>query len=112
MFRAARPGDFHDVLRLYRELNPDDPIPDVRSAKPTFEQILSSPVLYLFVLELDGALAAPTDLNLIPTLSRSVAPYAVIENVVVEKRLRGTGLGKQIRGATLQTAWDAGCYKA
>jgi GNAT superfamily N-acetyltransferase len=48
----------------------------------------------------------------IPNITRSAAPYAVIENVVVEESLRGTGLGKQIMSGTLQAAWDAGCYKA
>jgi GNAT superfamily N-acetyltransferase len=31
---------------------------------------------------------------------------------VVEEALRGTGVGKRIMAATLQIAWDAGCYKA
>ncbi len=46
------------------------------------------------------------------TAHQSGATYAVIENIVVEKSLRGTGLGKEIMAATLQAAWDAGCYKA
>ncbi len=66
----------------------------------------------MLVLELEGALVATTYLNVIPNLTRSASPYAVIENVVVEERLRGTGLGKQIMGATLDVAWSAGCYKA
>lgn len=51
-------------------------------------------------------------LNVIPNLSRSAAPYAVIENVVVDKTRRSTGLGKTIMAATLEQAWAAGCYKA
>ena len=35
-----------------------------------------------------------------------------MENVLVDTALRGSGLGKQIMAATLQAAWDAGCYKA
>ncbi len=45
-------------------------------------------------------------------MSRGAQPYAVIENVVVDATLRGTGLGKTIMAATLKVAWDAGCYKA
>jgi GNAT superfamily N-acetyltransferase len=112
MFREARVGDFSDVLRLYQQLHPDDPVADERMVEETFEQILALPGLYLFVLELDGVVVATTYLNVIPNLTRSVAPYAVIENVVVEERLRGTGLGKKIMGDTLQRAWDEGCYKA
>ncbi len=112
MFREAEVGDFDGVLRLYEQLHPQDPSPNGQSAKETFQQIRASPGLHLFVLELDDAIVATTYLNVIPNLTRSAAPYAVIENVVVEKRLRGTGLGKQIMANTLQKAWDAGCYKA
>ena len=66
----------------------------------------------LMVLDFDGQLAATAYLNVIPNLTRSASPYAVIENVVVDEPLRGTGIGKQIMAATLQIAWDAGCYKA
>ena len=77
-----------------------------------FEQILGSRGLHLFVLELDGVVVATTYLNVIPNLTRSASPYAVIENVVVDESRRRTGLGKQIMEGTLRAAWEAGCYKA
>lgn len=112
LFRAAGPGDLDDILRLYRQLQPADPVLRDGSDAAAFAQILGSPGLYLFVLELDGAVVATTYLNVIPNLTRSASPYAVIENVVVDERLRGTGLGKQVMAGTLRAAWDAGCYKA
>ena len=112
VFREAGPGDFEDVLRLYRQMQPEDPVLLDGSDAAAFAQILGSPGLHLFVLEADGAVVATTYLNVIPNLTRSAAPYAVIENVVVEQALRGTGLGKQIMAGTLRAAWDAGCYKA
>jgi len=63
------------------------------------------------VLEVDGVLVATTYLNVIPNMTRSASPYAVVENVVVDESLRGKGLGKIIMGGTLRAAWDAGCYK-
>ena len=112
VFREARLGDYDHIRRLYAQLNPDDAIPDTPSAKSMYEHILESPGLQLFVLELDGDVVGTTYLNTIPNLSRSLAPYALIENVVVEETLRGTGLGKQIMERTVQAAWSAGCYKA
>ncbi|MFF3867966.1 GNAT family N-acetyltransferase [Micromonospora sp. NPDC001898] len=112
MFRAARPGDFAQIMRLYRQLQPDDPVLEDGSDAAVFRQILGSPGLHLFVLELEGVVVATTYLNVIPNISRSASPYAVIENVVVDASRRGTGLGKQIMAGTLQAAWDAGCYKA
>jgi GNAT superfamily N-acetyltransferase len=112
VFREARSGDFEDVIRLYRQLQPEDPVLKDGSDAAAFEQILDSPGLHLFVLELDGAVVATTYLNVIPNVTRSASPYAVIENVVVEKSLRGVGLGKEIVDCTLRAAWDEGCYKA
>ncbi|MEU8184891.1 GNAT family N-acetyltransferase [Micromonospora sp. NPDC049044] len=112
MFRTARPDDFAQIIRLYRQLNPDDPVLDDGSDEAAFAQILGTPGLSLFVLDVDGVVVATTYLNLIPNISRSASPYAVIENVVVEESRRGTGLGREIMAATLQAAWDAGCYKA
>jgi|SRR5580698_9537598 hypothetical protein len=86
VFREATPGDFEDIARLYRQLQPADPIVHDGSDKAAFAQILANPGLYLFVLEADGAVAATTYLNVIPNLTRSASPYAVIENVVVERR--------------------------
>jgi GNAT superfamily N-acetyltransferase len=112
MFREARREDLANIRALYLQLHPDDSEVSDGSVEAAFERILASPGLHLFVLELEGALVATTYLNVIPNLTRSAAPYAVIENVVVEEKSRGTGLGKQIIDATLQAAWSAGCYKA
>ena len=112
MFREARSGDYEGVLHLYRQLHPADPVLQDGSDVAAFEEILGSPGLHLFVLELDGVVVATTYLNVIPNVTRSASPYAVIENDVVEESLRGTGLGKQIMDGTLRAAWKAGCYKA
>jgi predicted GNAT family N-acyltransferase len=63
------------------------------------------------VLEVNGSVVATTYLNVIPNITRSASPYAVIENVVVEESLRGTGLGKEIMSATLDVAWGVRCYR-
>ena len=112
MFRAARANDFEDVMRLYQQLHPDDPVMHDGSDAAAFAQILKAPALTLFVFEVNGSVVATTYLNVIPNITRSASPYAVIENVVVEESLRGTGLGKEIMSATLDVAWGVGCYKA
>ena len=99
-------------MRLYRQLDPDDPVVHDGSDAAVFDQILQAPALHLFVLEVNGSVVATTYLNVIPNITRSAAPYAVIENVVVEESLRGTGLGKEIMSATLDVALEEGCYKA
>lgn len=112
MIREALTEDFGAVMRLYRQLHPDDPALDNGRDHGIFDAILATRGLTLLVLEIDGAVVATTYLNIIPNITRSASPYAVIENVVVDESVRGTGLGKQIMAATLRAAWDAGCYKA
>lgn len=112
MIREARSSDPAAIVRLYGQLHPEDPLLEDGSNAAVLEQILGSLGLHLFALERDGVVVATTYLNVIPNLTRSASPYAVIENVVVEESLRGAGLGKQIMDATLRAAWEAGCYKA
>jgi GNAT superfamily N-acetyltransferase len=111
MFREARPGDFPGVIRLYRQLLPQDPVLTDGSDEAVFNQILETTGLHLFVLEKDGAIVASTYLNTVLNMTRSASPYAIIENVIVDDVWRGTGLGKEIMAETIQAAWDAGCYK-
>jgi GNAT superfamily N-acetyltransferase len=111
VFRAALSKDFDAILRLYEQLQPADVVLDRGAARAAFDRILGSPGLTLFILEEDGRAIATTYLNVIPNITRSASPYAVIENVVVEEPLRGQGFGKRIMTGTLQEAWDAGCYK-
>jgi len=82
LFREAGPDDLEDILRLYRQLQPEDPVLHDGSDAAAFAQILESPGLHLFVLETEGVVVATTYLNIIPNLTRSASPYAVIENVV------------------------------
>jgi GNAT superfamily N-acetyltransferase len=112
MFREVGLGDFKSVMGLYRQLHPQDPVLRDGVEAAVFEQIVATPGLRIFVLEVDGVVVATTYLNVIPNLTRSASPYAVIENVVVDEARRGQGLGKQVMAGTLAAAWDAGCYKA
>ena len=112
MIREATSDDFDAVVRLYRQLHPEDPVLTDGSDRRVFDQILATPGLTLFVLEHDRRIVATTYLNVIPNITRRALPYAVIENVVVDEQQRGTGLGKKIMAATLNAAWVAGCYKA
>lgn len=112
MFREARSDDLAAVLRLYRQLHPHDPVLEEGADAAVFERILDAPGLHLFLFEVDGIVLASTYLNVIPNLTRSAAPYAVIENVIVDESRRRTGLGTRIMDRTLDAAWAAGCYKA
>lgn len=99
-------------MRLYRQLQPEDPILDDGSVRAVFETIMDSDWLTILVLEKENRICASCYLNVVPNITRSARPYAVIENVITDQALRGQGLGKALLNETLNIAWREGCYKA
>lgn len=93
-------------------MHPEDPLLEDGSDREAYLEILANRCLHLLVLEVDGVVVATAYLNVMPNLTRSASPYAVIENVVVDQTKRRSGLGKRIMKATLEKAWELGCYKA
>tara|TARA_Y100001933_G_scaffold112984_3_gene113106 strand:- start:63 stop:542 length:480 start_codon:yes stop_codon:yes gene_type:complete len=110
--REAAAGDFDALMRLYRQLQPSDPVPADGGARAVFAAIVESDALRLYLLEDgDGRVSASCYLNVIPNLTRGARPYAVIENVITDEARRGRGLGRAVIGHALDAAWAAGCYK-
>ncbi len=115
--RTADTPDLAALLALYQELHETDPALPDGVGIAALEQILASPGLHLFVASAAAAnpaaeLLATTYLNIIPNLTRAARPYAVNENVVTLKRMRGQGVGQALMQHTLAFAWQQGCYKA
>ena len=110
--REAGEDDLQEVLRLYRQLQPDDPVIADGAARTVFLEIVGSPWLAIYLLEEAGRTCASCYLNVIPNLTRSAQPYAVIENVITDEALRGRGMGKMLMSEVLAIAWERGCYKA
>lgn len=110
--READIDDFEAVMRLYRQLQPADPVLEDGKDLSVFKEILASDMLKLFVLEKDGVICSSIYLNVIPNITRSASPYSVIENVVTDEEERGKGYGKTLMQYVLSYAWSIGCYKA
>lgn len=94
--REAREADFESLLILYHQLQPEDPVLTNGADLAAFQQIISNPDLYLFVAASQSGLIASTYLNVIPNITRSASPYAIVENVITREDLRGTGIGKTL----------------
>jgi len=107
----ARLEDLPALLALYGQLHPEDPPLDAARARQTFEQIFASPALGLFVAEAAGTVRATCYLNVIPNLTRSARPYAIIENVVTGTAHEGRGLGRAVIAHALAEAWRADCHQ-
>ena len=58
--------DFEEILKLYRQLQPGDPILDDGRDRAVFREILANDMLKLFVLENEGNIISSIYLNIIP----------------------------------------------
>jgi GNAT superfamily N-acetyltransferase len=111
LIRPATTGNLAEVLALYRQLNPGDPVLDLAAAEPVWTALLGSGLTTPFVAQIEGRLAASCTLAIVPNLSRGARPYGVIENVVTDEGHRRRGLGRAVLEAALDKAWTADCYK-
>jgi len=109
--REAQKTDFEQLMALYRQLQPTDPVLDDGSDLSTFATILNDEKLHIYLLEVDAKVRSTCYLNIIPNLTRAASPYAVIENVVTDKDCRNLGFGRHTVEHALKQAWDLGCYK-
>lgn len=108
--RIASASDYEQLLRLYRQLNPEDPAAGT-AVKQAFDTILQSSALKLVVAEEDGRLIGSCYLNVIPNMTRAGKPYALIENVITDAGYRNKGIGKAVMNFAVDLAERAGCYK-
>ncbi len=109
--RPAEAADLSDLLNLYRQLNPTDPEPNPIAAEALFSQMLANPMTRILAACAGKALVSTCTLVVAPNLTRGLAPYAVIENVVTDAAFRGQGAGKAVMNYAIEQAWEAGCYK-
>lgn len=109
--RAAEQPDLETLLELYQQLNPADPVPDPGAAASTLESLNRNPMSQVLLATDSKKILGSCTLIIVPNLTRNLAPYAVIENVVTHKDSRRCGVGKILMSHAIDTAWEAGCYK-
>lgn len=109
--RPAEKTDLNVLLDLYGQLNPADPEPQAEAVEPLFSQMLANPMTRILVACVGERVASTCTLVVVPNLTRGLAPYAVIENVVTDADCRGQGVGKAVMSYAIEEAWKAGCYK-
>ena len=90
--RDAAADDLSDLLRLYQQLAQDrgSALPvGADDATPLLAAIATQPGRHLLVAEVGGKIVGTADLLMVPNLTHSGAPWAVVENVVVDKGVPG-----------------------
>ncbi len=112
--RKAAAKDIPALLELYKQLsfNPGDYLAaSVDDCKKILKRIEKFPGAALYIAEEDGKVVGTTFLAILPAFAHQTKPFAVIEYVVVEEKLRSRGIGKALMDYCRERAKEAGCYK-
>lgn len=110
--RPATGSDLPELLALYSEFNPDDPPLAAETAHRIWTDIATQSGRTVLVADLDGTLVGTADCIVLPNLTRAGRAILAVENVMVTRGHRRTGVGRRLMDAVVQLAGSAGCYKA
>ncbi|AMV73712.1 hypothetical protein JCM30471_21310 [Desulfuromonas carbonis] len=111
-FREIDETDLPAVLRLYAQLGEDDGrVLTLEQARDIYRRMRSYPDYQLYLAELDAEPVGTFALLVMDNLGHLGARSAVLEDVVVDTRLRGRGIGKQMMEFANRICLDKGCYK-
>jgi GNAT superfamily N-acetyltransferase len=112
--REARRSDLNALLELYLELadGRSGAAPaDAATSEAVLDVILKDPSRTLTVADVDGKVVGTIDFVIVPNLTHSAKPWAIVENVVVALASRRRGVATLLMRSAIDAAQAAGCYK-
>jgi GNAT superfamily N-acetyltransferase len=110
--RKASAADLGAILQLYEQPDLDNgQVLALTEAERIFHRIRRYPDYNLFVAVVDDRIVGTYALLIMDNLGHMGAPSAVIEDVAVDPRRHGRGIGTAMMRHALQQCRDKGCYK-
>ena len=110
--RPATSADLPGVLALYAQPEIDDgDILPVDAAERLLDRFADYPDYTLYVAEQDGDIVGSFALLVMHNLGHLGAPSGIVEDVVVDPRLHGRGIGQAMMRFAIERCRDKGCYK-
>jgi GNAT superfamily N-acetyltransferase len=110
--RKASKDDLEAILSLYADPELDHGRTlDLADAERIFERMASYPNYSVYVTELENEVVGTFALLIMDNLAHLGAPSGVVEDVVVNSRWRGQGIGKAMMRFAMDECARAGCYK-
>ncbi|MBN2067481.1 MAG: GNAT family N-acetyltransferase [Candidatus Diapherotrites archaeon] len=114
VLRHAEHKDLERLIELVHQLSPPKPHEANVSngqLRCILDNLIKDDNYHVCVLEKEGRVLATATLLLQMNLSHGGRPFGHIENVVVDTKQRGQGLGKVIIDHLLEKAREKNCYK-
>ncbi len=104
--------DLPAVLALYAQLGEDDGrVLSAEEAQTIYRRMRAYPDYRIYLAEQDGRAVGTFALLVMDNLGHLGARSAVLEDVVVDSRLRGAGIGTKMMDFANRLCLDKGCYK-
>lgn len=110
-----REATSEDLVEIMRLIGQPDMSPENRltkdQANELFKKISNSPFHKLYVAESNASIVGTFALITIQQLSHNGACSMIIEDIVVDSKLQGQGVGHQIMSFATEQAKASGAYK-
>ena len=99
------------TLLLQLPIEPETQLGDDGKAEAAFTSISAQSGHSLLVIEDEGEIIGTLVLLVVPNITHDAAPWAILENFVVDADRRGQHVGRELLAAAVTRARAAGCYK-
>ena len=111
MIREITEKDFDGLLSLYTQLH-DNPLPDKDGRVISiWNSIINDGNHHIIVADENGVLVSSCVCVIIPNLTHGQRPYALIENVVTDRKHRNKGYATACLNFAREIARRENCYK-
>ena len=111
MVREVNENELRALLELYLHLH-EETMPELTEhLSNTWDAIIQDKNHHIIVNEIDGKIVSSCVCVIIPNLTRSIRPYAFVENVVTHLDYRGKGYATECLNYAKEIAMKTNCYK-
>ena len=109
--RTVNRNDLPALQELYLSLHETNIMPVTSDGLKIWEDILKMQDYHILIGEYMGRIVSSATIIIIKNLTRSMRPYALVENVVTVPEYRKRGYAGLLLEKAVETARAAGCYK-
>lgn len=109
--REILSDELDKLLGLYTHLHDNYTLPEPHVISEVWDEIQGNKNIKYFGVFEGDELISSCAIIIVPSLTRSCRPYAVIENVVTRTSHRKSDYGKAALKAAIEYAWKNDCYK-
>ena len=110
--RVAAESDIPSILFLYAQLEQNkEATVSLPGAMEIFQRIESYPNYHIYVAERHGEVVGTFSLAIMDNLAHNGAKSGLVEDVVVEEKLRNMGIGKEMMLYAMELCKQNFCYK-